>query len=213
VDFEDPLEIAAPKCFNSYVVATSRELAAVTQCNNYISIMGTPEQAQGIAVYLWSYMVKSTTQPHQSLPLLKDTMLHVRKYESVAEDKGEPIRTVKQIFQVMVMKTSALEEIGSTTACSFLLGEQNETSFSHDKHMRMVLIRPATAHTIAHKAALDAQAAVMVPDDDADGIADAGDDAAVDAEAAVAMDVPEVSTADQYLLIRFISARVNAHSL
>ena len=77
------------------------------------------------------------------MPLLKLTMEHIRKHPTVADDAFTPSRVVKQVFQVMAMKTTAKEEIGATTALSHGMGHKNETAFGFDGRTTVVFIRPA----------------------------------------------------------------------
>jgi hypothetical protein len=114
---------------NGAVVEFSPSLTECLGCNTAAYLLGSEEQARATALfYLVKYMVKDSVSLGNSLPVIREAMKHVNRYESNAGDAGSDSRTSKFFMQRIVNGFTGLAEISDTQCAACLLGMRSMVS-------------------------------------------------------------------------------------
>ena len=111
---------------NEYIVFFSPVLTACVQSNTSINPLFGENYSRGATFYMAKYISKEGNAVTQLLPLLLDTVNHVRAYPSVAADTGCVERVAQHTLTRLL--NSGNEEIAATTAALCLLGHPHDDS-------------------------------------------------------------------------------------
>ncbi len=113
---------------NGAVVEFSPALTECLGCNTAAYLLSSEEQARAALFYLVKYMVKDTVSLGNSLPVIREAMKHVNRYESIAADAGNDSRTSNFFMQRIVNIFTGLAEISDTQCAACLLGMKSSVS-------------------------------------------------------------------------------------
>ena len=103
----------------------------LTQClgsNTAAYLLGSEEQARAALFYLVKYMNKDSVPLGNSLPVIRQALLHVNTYDSMAVDRGTISRTGKYFLERIVNGFTGLAEISDTQSAACLLGMKSYMS-------------------------------------------------------------------------------------
>jgi len=159
---------------NGAVVSFSPVLTQCLGCNTAAYLLGSEEQARAALFYLVKYMNKDSVALSNSLPVIRQAMIHVNQYPSVAADVGSISRTGKYFLERIVNGFTGVAEISDTQSAACLLGMKSY--LSTEQHWIM-WIHGATAHQLESQLRSQAERDPHVAwEDDSDFEAHSADD-------------------------------------
>ena len=113
---------------NGAVVSFSPVLTQCLGCNTAAILLGSEEQARAALFYLVKYMNKDSVPLGNSLPVIRQALLHVNRYPSRAADADTDSRTGKYFLERIVNGFTGLAEISDTQSAACLLGMKSYVS-------------------------------------------------------------------------------------
>ena len=99
---------------NQYIASYNPSISYCTGAHNNAVLLGGDQQAKAATFYLCPYMGKLKFPLQDCLVILQETLDHVAKYPSVAEDTGTDKRTSKHILQRCLNKLNLQMELSGT---------------------------------------------------------------------------------------------------
>ena len=103
---------------NGAVVSFSPVLTQCLGCNTAAILLGSEEQARAALFYLVKYMNKDSVPLGNSLPVIRQVLLHVNRYPSRAADADTDSRTGKYFLERIVNGFTGLAEISDTQSAA-----------------------------------------------------------------------------------------------
>ena len=130
---------------NGAVVSFSPVLTQCLGSNTAAYLLGSEEQARSALYYLVKYMNKDSAALSNSLPVIRQALIHVNRNTSRAEDAGTALRTGKFFMERILNGFTGLAEISDTQSAACLLGMKSY--ISSEQHWFM-WIKGATAYQL-----------------------------------------------------------------
>ena len=96
---------------NRYIGTYNCAISFCTGAHNNAVLLGGDQQAKSATFYMCPCMGKQKFPLQHSLIILDNTLKHVEKHPSVADDNGTPSRTAKQILQRALNKMNLHMEL------------------------------------------------------------------------------------------------------
>ena len=97
-------------------------MSLCTGSHNNASFLGASENAKGAVFYICPYLGKIKFPLQHSLSILNETMLHVEKFPSKADDSGSLQRSTKHVLQRVLNKLMMKMELSDFQVTADLLG-------------------------------------------------------------------------------------------
>ena len=130
---------------NGAVVSFSPVLTQCLGSNTAAYLLGSEEQARAALFYLVKYMNKDSAALSNSLPVIRQALIHVNRNPSRAEDSGTASRTGKFFMERILNGFTGLAEISDTQSAACLLGMK---SYITTEQHWLMWIKGATAYQL-----------------------------------------------------------------
>jgi hypothetical protein len=102
------------------VVEVNDVITSLLASNTAVYLLGSNEQSKSILFYLLKYMTKDSVALANSITVINDTLNHIRRYPSTADDSGTDSRTLKYFLQRVINSLSSSIEVSATQATHLL---------------------------------------------------------------------------------------------